>query len=114
MSKPLKSIIFPYVGYLNQACLPPFCEESPTRIFAGVEAKYFYASNLNNTKYHTWIGQLVEYLKWGLDIATLVHIFDSDIGETKINEFIKPAFRLISVLRDACHLPLGYICFNRR
>jgi hypothetical protein len=89
---------------------PPFGDEKPVRIFAGVEAKYFYASNTDNVKYHTGVGQLFEYLKWGLDIVMLVHIFDNEIGITKINEFTKPAFRLISSLRDAFRLPLGYAC----
>lgn len=87
---------------------PPFGGEKPIKIIAGVEAKYFYASNLENDKYHTGVGQLVEYLKWGFDIVVLVHIFDNEIGKAKINEFAEPALRLISCLRDTYRLSLGY------
>lgn len=87
---------------------PPYGGEKPIKIIAGVEAKYFYASNLDNEKYHTGVGQLFEYLKWGFDIVVLVHIFDSEIGKAKINEFAEPALRLISCLRDTYRLSLGY------
>ncbi len=78
--------------------------------FVGIEAKYFNASNINNTKYHQGIGQFIEYLKWGLDYAVLVHIFDSSIGSDKIDEFKKPAYELFLCLQNTYNLPLGYIC----
>jgi|GEM_PF-2547725 len=94
----------------NSGMPHPFGDGKPMKIFAGIEAKYFYASSKKNEKYHTGVGQLLEYLKWGLDIVMLVHIFDSDIGRTKINEFIKPALGLISCLRDTFRLSIGYAC----
>ncbi|MDP2811128.1 MAG: hypothetical protein Q8O34_13355 [Rhodocyclaceae bacterium] len=80
------------------------------RSFMGIEVKYFHGLKLNNRKYHEGIGQFCEYLKWGLDYAVLVHIFDSNIDKNKIDEFKKPAFELFSRLQDAYHLPLGYVC----
>ena len=88
----------------------PFIGEDIIRSFMGIEAKYFRDLNLYNRKYHEGIGQLFEYLKWGLDYAVLVHIFDSAIDKDIINGFKKPAFELFLRLQDAYHLPLGYVC----
>lgn len=88
----------------------PFGGEDTIRSFMGIEAKYFRGLNLYNRKYHEGIGQFFEYLKWGLDYAVLVHIFDSNIDKNKIDAFKKPAFELFSRLQDAYHLPLGYVC----
>jgi hypothetical protein len=89
---------------------PPINKEDQKRYKCmGIEAKYFYETNLDNRKYHQGIGQFIEYLKWGLDFVTLVHIFDKNIGEGKINEFGKPACELFSLLQEIYELPLGYV-----
>ena len=72
--------------------------------FVGIEAKYFNLCNIKNTKYHQGIGQFIEYLKWGLDYAILVHIFDSSISSDKIDEFKKPAIDLFLCLQNTYKL----------
>ncbi len=90
--------------------------ESQQKSYMGIEVKYFYKTNLENRKYHQGIGQFIEYLKWGFDYVTLVHIFDRNIEEdinmlkNKIDEFKDPACELFKLLQaPPYHLPLAYV-----
>lgn len=121
--KYVKAFEIDYIAVYGRYDTKPLNPEVPHREarykeeykYMGIEAKYFYKTNLDNKKYHQGIGQLIEYLKWGFNYATLVHIFDRNIEKNidelknKIDEFKKPAFDLFSLLQNKCDLPLAYV-----